>query len=89
MMEQEEKLKKKNLVNLDPQFKPNDTTSNFAKMTSKNEKELVAARKNFYSEAKVNERYLKIGEFTGKRKKFFLSNENIHLFQPKKESQLS
>ena len=36
-----------------------------AKLTSKNEKELVAARKNFYNDANVNETHLARGEWTG------------------------
>ena len=36
-----------------------------ADMTSRNEKDLVKARRNFYEEAKVNEKHLKQGEWIG------------------------
>ena len=39
---------------------------NYANMVSRNEKDLVNARRNFYNEAKVNEKHLKIGDFLGK-----------------------
>ena len=37
----------------------------FTNMISRNEKELVNARKAFYSQAKVNEKHLKLGDTLG------------------------
>ena len=45
-----------------------------AQMTSRNEKELVNARKAFYSQAKVNEKHLKLGDDLGKKLKCIKSN---------------
>ena len=51
-----------------------------AQMTSRNEKELVNARKAFYSQAKVNEKHLKLGDDLGKHKKYQIKNLNIKIF---------
>ena len=43
---------------------------NYANMVSRNEKDLVNARRNFYNEAKVNEKHLKIGDLLGIKWKY-------------------
>ena len=60
-MENEKKSdsKKKKLIN-------EEKVPSLAQMTSRNEKDLVNARKAFYSQAKVNEQHLKLGDQLGK-----------------------
>ena len=61
-MEDVGKNNKQGKLNDDNKAKPT-----LADMTSRNEKDLVKARRNFYEEAKVNEKHLKQGEWIGKR----------------------
>ena len=51
--------KKKKLIN-------EEKVPSLAQMTSRNEKDLVNARKAFYNQAKVNEKHLKLGDQLGK-----------------------
>ena len=59
-MEDENKQHKQGKLKDDKNVKPS-----LADMTSRNEKDLVKARRNFYEEAKVNEKHLKQGEWIG------------------------
>ena len=45
-------------------------------MTQRNEKELVEARKLFYQNTEVKDKWLKIGEFAGTMYDVFIINHN-------------
>jgi len=61
-VEGEDKHNKQGKLKDDKNAKPT-----LADMTSRNEKDLVKARRNFYEEAKVNEKHLKQGEWIAKK----------------------